>query len=65
MGEDVHTKFKDATANVALRPPGEEDVLYSQQRDEDEGGSHCFHVGQGLSAVGLPQLGDQNSDDVE
>lgn len=65
MDKDVHTEFIDASADVSLGPPGEKDVLDSQQRDEDEGGSDCFHVGYGLGAVGLLQFGDQHSDDVE
>lgn len=65
MDKDVHKEFIDAVADVSLWLQGEKDELGSQQWDEDEGGSDCFHVGHGLSAVGLPQLGDQNSDDVE
>lgn len=49
---------------VSLWQMEEEYVLGSQQRDEDEGGPHCLHVGCGLSTVGDLQLGDQDPDDV-
>lgn len=65
MCEDVHTEFIDGLADASLGNQGDKDELDSQQGDEDEGGSDCFHVGHGLSAVGLLKLGDQNSDDVE
>lgn len=65
MGEDVYEEIVDGPADASLWPPGEDDELDSQQRHEDEGGSHCFHVGCGLGTVGLFQLGDQNPDDVQ
>lgn len=65
MAEDIYKEIIDCPANASLWPPWEKDVLDSQQRDEDEGGSHCLHVGCGLSTVGLFQLGDQDSDDVQ
>lgn len=65
MGEDIYKEIIDGPADASLWPPGEKDELDSQQRDEDEGGSHCLHVGCGLSAVGLFQLGDQDPDDVQ
>ena len=65
MTQQIYKEIKDGTADVSLWPTGEKDVLDPQQRDEDERGSHCLHVGCGLSAVGLPQLGDQHSDDVQ
>lgn len=65
VGEDVYEEIIDGPADASLRPPGEKDELDSQQRDEDEGGSHRLHVGRGLSAVGLLQLGDENPDDVQ
>lgn len=60
----MYNEFIDGTADVSLWQTGEEDVLGSQQRDEDEGGPHCLHVGCGLSTVGNPQLGDQDPDDI-
>lgn len=45
--------------------PGHEDVLDSQQRDQDERGSHRLHIGVRLNAVRLPQLGNEDSDDVQ
>lgn len=65
MAEDIYKEFIDGTVDASLWHPGVQNVLDSQQRDEDEGGSDRLHVGCGLSAVGLLQLGDQNSDDVE
>lgn len=65
MDKDVHTKFIDDLADASIRPPGEKDKLDSQQRDEDESGSNCFHVGYGLSTMGFLQFGDQNSEDVK
>lgn len=63
VGEDVVEEIVDV-ADASLRPPRHEDELDSQQRDEDEGGPHRLHVGRGLGAVRLLQLGDQNTDDV-
>lgn len=60
----MYKEVIDGTADVSLWHMGEEDVLGSQQRDEDEGGPHCLHVGCGLSTVGDLQLGDQDPDDV-
>lgn len=65
MGKDVHTEFIDGSADGTLGTQGEKDELDSQQRDEDKGGSDCFHVGYGLCAVGLFQFGNQHSDNVE
>lgn len=65
VAEDIYKEVIDGPADAPLRPPGEKDELDSQQRDEDEGGSHRLHVGCGLSAVGVFQLGDQDPDDVQ
>lgn len=61
----MYKEIIDGVADASLRPPGEDDELDAQQRDEDEGGSHCLHVGRGLSTVGLLQLCDQDTDDVQ
>lgn len=53
MAEDMYDELKDGPTDVSFWPPGEEDELDSQQRDEDEGGSDRLHVGCGLSTVGL------------
>lgn len=58
MAEDIYKEIKNGPADESLWPPGEKDELDSQQRNQDEGGSHRLHVGCGLSAVGLFQLGD-------
>lgn len=65
VAKDIYKEVKDGPANVSLRPPGEKHVLDPEQRDEDEGGSHSLHVGCGLGTVSLPQLGDENSDNVQ
>lgn len=65
MNGDVKKELIDGPADASLWRPRDEDILYSQQRDEDERGSHCFHVRCGLSAVRLLQLGDQNPNDVQ
>lgn len=61
----MHEEFIDGAADASFRHTGDEDVLDSQQRDEDEGGSDSFHVGSGLSAVGFLQLCNQNPHDVQ
>lgn len=53
------------TVDASLWAPEQNDVLDTQQRDEDEGGSHRFHVGRGFGAVGLLQLRDEDADDVQ
>lgn len=53
MAEDVYKEVIDGPADASPRPPGQQDVLGSQQRDQDDGGSHRLHVGRGLSAVRL------------
>lgn len=65
MTEDVKKELIDGVANAFVRRPRDEDILDSQQRDEDERGSHCFHVGRGLSTVCLFQFGYQNPDDIQ
>lgn len=65
VGEEDYEEFVDGLADASLGFPGQKDERHPQQRDQDQGGSHCLHVGCGLSTVGLPQLGDQNPDDVE
>lgn len=52
VAEDIYKEIIDGPADASLWPPGKKDELNSQQRDEDEGGSHCLHVGRGLSTVG-------------
>lgn len=65
VAEDVHEELVDGTADASLRPPGYKDELDTQQGGEDEGRSHRLHVGRGLGAVGLLQLGDQDAHDVQ
>lgn len=57
VGEDGYKKINGLVV-ISIWYPGNKDVLDSQQRDEDKGGSHCLHVGCRLSTVCLPQLGD-------
>lgn len=61
----MYKEILDGAADAAFRTPEQDDILDTQQRDEDEGGSHCLHVGSGLGAVCLLQLRDQNTDDVQ
>lgn len=65
VAKDVNKEIIDGPADASVWSPGENDELDSQQRDEDEGGSHCLHVGRALGAVGFFQLGDQDPDDVQ
>lgn len=65
VGEDVYKEIVDGVADAPLGAPEQNDVLDTQQRDEDEGGSHRLHVGRALGAVGLLQLRDQDADDVQ
>lgn len=58
-------KVIDGAVAAFLWSPRQQDELGSQQRDEDECGSHCLHVDVGLSTVSLFQLGDEDPDDVE
>lgn len=59
---DIHVALEDA---LVVWFVGQQDKLDSQQRDEDEGGSDRPHVQAGFSLVGHPQLGHQNTHDVE
>lgn len=63
--EYVHDVLVDLARHPVLRPPGENDKLYSQKRHQDEGGSHCLHVHVGLGPVCVSQLGDQHSYDIQ
>lgn len=65
VAENVNNKVIDGAVAAFLWSPGEQDELGSQQRDEDECGSHGLHVGGGLSTVGVFQLGDQHPHDVQ
>lgn len=58
MAKNVEKKVIDGAVATFLWSPGEQDELGSKQRDEDECGSHCLHVGGGFSTVCLFQLGD-------
>lgn len=65
----VHEDFHDV--QIDLKNPwvlgfvGEQHKLNTQQRDEDEGGSHSPHVEARLGLVGHSQLGDENPNDVQ
>lgn len=64
MHEYVHYVLVDFPSQPVLRPPGNDDKLYSQQGNQDQGGSHCLHVHVGLCPVRISQLGNQNSDNI-
>lgn len=61
----MYKEIVDGTADASLRAPEQNNILDAQQRDEDECGAHRLHVGSGFSAVGLLQLRDQDTDDVQ
>lgn len=61
----MYKEIVDGTADASLRAPEQNDVLDAQQWDEDECGSHRLHVGSAFGAVGLLQLRDQDTDDVQ
>lgn len=65
VARNVPDKVVDNAVAAFIWSPGQQDELGSQQRDEDERGSHCLHVGVGFSTVGLFQLGDEDPHDVE
>lgn len=44
---------------------GNQDVLNSQERHQDEGGSHGFHVQAGFCLMSHLQLGDEHPHDVQ
>lgn len=58
--EYVHDVLIDFPSYPVFRPPWKYDKLYSKQRHQDEGGSHCLHVHVGLGAVSVSQLGHQH-----
>lgn len=64
MHEDVHDVLVHLAGDAVLRPPGEDDKLYSKQGHQDEGGSHRLHVHVGFCTVRVPQLGHQHLDDI-
>lgn len=44
---------------------GEQDILDTEERDEDEGGPYSSHVEAGLCLVRHSQLGNENPDNVQ
>lgn len=65
MHEDVHHIVVNLLGDAALGAPREQHKLDAKERDEDQGGSHCFHVQVGLGLVRVLQLGDENTDDIQ
>lgn len=63
--EDVHHVVVHLLGDPALGSPGEQHKLDAKQWHQNQGGSHCFHVQVGLCLVGVFQLGDENTDDVQ
>lgn len=64
MHQYVHDVVIYFRGDSSLWFVGKEDELNSQQRHQDEGGSHGFHVEAGFSLMGHLQLGDEHSHDV-
>lgn len=62
--KDVHDVQIDLCDPVIVGLVGQQDVLDTKQRDEDEGGSHSSHVQTGLRLVRHSELGDENPNDV-
>lgn len=44
---------------------GNQDILNSQERHQDEGGSHSFHVQAGFCLMSHLQLSDEHPHDVQ
>lgn len=65
MHQDVHDVVVDFRRDPSLRFVRQQDVLNSQERYQDEGGSHRLHVETGLSLMGHLQLGDEDSHNVQ
>lgn len=65
MHQYVHDVVVYFRGDPSLRLVGKQDVLNSQKRHQDEGGSHGFHVETRLRLMGHLQLGDEHSHDVQ
>lgn len=65
MHEYVHDVVIYFRRDPSLWLVGKQDVLNSKQRDQDERGSHGFHVQTWFCLMGHLQFGDENSHDVE
>ena len=60
----MHDVVVDLPRQAVLWPPWEDDKLVAQERDQDQGSSHCLHVHVRLCPVGVPQLSNQHPHDV-
>lgn len=65
MCEDVHGELVDGPGFMSLWSPRNQDELGSQQRYQDESGSHHLHIGIRLCTVGHLKLGDQHTHYIE
>ena len=65
MHQYVHDVVVYFGGDPSLRLVGKQNVLNSQKRHQDEGGSHGFHVETRLRLMGHLQLGDEHSHDVQ
>ena len=65
MHQYVHDVVVYFRGDPSLRLVGKQDVLNSQKRHQDEGGSHGFHVETRLCLMSHLQLGDEHSHDVQ
>lgn len=64
MHKYVHDVVVYFSGDPSLWLVGKQDILNSQKRHQDEGGSHGFHVKTGFRLMGHLQLGDEHSHNV-
>lgn len=65
MTQKVHHVVIDPGRNLAVRPPGEDDKLDSQQGHQEQSGLHCLQVPQSVMLTIIPDLLHQHTEDVE
>lgn len=65
MHEDVHNVHVYLKEPVILGFVRKQDILDTKQRDKDEGPPHRPHVEAGLSLMCHPQLGDEDSNNIQ
>lgn len=65
MHEYVHDVVIYFRGDLSVWLVGKQNELNSQERHQDEGGSHGFHVQAGFCLMSHFQLGDEHPHDVE
>lgn len=63
--QDVHHIVIHLLSDLAFWSPWEQHKLDAKQRNQNQGGSHCFHVQVGFCLVGVFQLGYENTNDIQ